>query len=217
MDKKKIIEATERFAKKCLVDAEGGHDWNHVERVINNARMILKKEKGDKLVVVLGLLLHDIEDPKFNGGDEQKGPALARAFLKETELPSEKIDQVLDIVQNISFKGGLNNETEISDELKIARDADRLDAIGAIGIARAFNYGGFKKRLMYIPGQQPQHYETVEEYRNSDSSTINHFYEKLLLLKDGMNTKTGRKMAKARHKFMKAYLKQFFKETKGKR
>jgi uncharacterized protein len=169
------------------------------------------------MIVILGLLLHDIADPKFHQGDENKGPAMAVAFLKQTELPEEKIDSVIDIVKNISFKGGFHEKEDLSPELKVARDADRLDAIGAIGIARAFNYCGFKGRPIYIPGEQPKTYETADEYRNSNASSINHFYEKLLLLKEAMHTETGKKMAKGRHKFMKEFLKEFFKEVNGKR
>ena len=215
--KKKIIEATERFGRKCLEKAEGGHDWNHVERVLANAKKILKKEEANKLVVTLGILLHDIADPKFHQGDEQKGPSMAYAFLKETELPENKILEVIDIIKNISFKGGFNKKDDISLELMVARDADRLDAIGAIGIARAFNYGGYKGRPMFVPGEEPQSYDNAEDYRNSHSSTINHFYEKLLLLKDGMHTDTGKKIAKKRHDFMKKYLKEFLNEASGKR
>ena len=181
MNKKLILKATTSFVKNSLENAEGGHDWNHIERVLNNARLILKKEKANKLVVKLGILLHDIADPKFNDGDENKGPNMAKEFLKETELGESEIEQVEDIIRNISYKGGINKNKKNSKEVMIAQDADRLDAIGAIGIARAFNYGGYKGLRMFVPGEKPRKYKTPEEYRNSESSTINHFYEKLLL------------------------------------
>jgi len=215
MKKKLLRSKAEKFAKKMLQDAEGGHDWNHIKRVLDNAKMILKKEKADKHIVLLGILLHDIADPKFQGGDESKGIKIASAFLEETGVDKATRKQVLEIVKGISYKGGRNDVKEKSAELKIAQDADRLDALGAIGIARAFNYGGFSGRKIFDPDQKACEYKDVKEYRSSDSSTINHFYEKLLKLKDVMNTRTAKKMAKKRHEFMVTYLQEFYEEVNG--
>jgi uncharacterized protein len=215
MKKKALREKAARFAKNMLRDAEGGHDWNHIARVVENANKILKKEQADKHIVILGILLHDIADPKFHDGDETKGPKISKAFLQEVNAKPGTIKKVMEIVNGISYKGGFNKNKEKSLELKVAQDADRLDAIGAVGIARAFSYGGFSGRKIYEPKQSPKEYQNVEEYRKSDSSTINHFYEKLLKLKDEMNTKTGKKLAKKRHDFMVIYLEQFLKEVKA--
>ena len=212
MKKKQLRSKAEKFAKNMLRDAEGGHDWNHIERVLENAKMILKKEKANKHIVLLGILLHDIADPKFQGGDESKGIKISSAFLEETGVDKTTRKQVMEIVKGISYKGGHNEVKGKSLELQIAQDADRLDAIGAIGIARAFNYGGFSGRKIFDPDQKPREYKDVKEYRSSDSSTINHFYEKLLKLRDALNTKTAKKMAKKRHEFMVSYLQQFFEE-----
>jgi uncharacterized protein len=216
MKKKDLRSKAEKFARNMLKDAEGGHDWNHIERVLKNARKILKKENGNKHIVLLGIILHDIADPKFQEGDETKGIKISSAFLEETGVDKSTKKQVLEIVKGISYKGGHNEKKDKSRELQIAQDADRLDAIGAIGIARAFNYGGFSGRKIYDPKQKPREYKNVKEYRSSDSSTINHFYEKLLKLKDTMNTKTARKMAKKRHEFMIKYLEEFYEEVNGK-
>jgi len=213
MKKRELRSKAEKFAKNMLRDAEGGHDWNHIERVLENAKMILKKEKADKHIVLLGIILHDIADPKFQGGDETKGIKISSAFLEETGVDKTTRKQVIEIVKGISYKGGHNEVKEKSMELQIAQDADRLDAIGAIGIARAFNYGGFSGRKIYDPNQKPREYKNVKEYRSSDSSTVNHFYEKLLKLKDTLNSKTARKMAKKRHEFMVNYLEQFYEEV----
>ena len=215
MKKKQLRSKAEKFTKNMLRDAEGGHDWNHIERVLENAKMILKKEKANKHIVLLGILLHDIADPKFQGGDESKGIKISSAFLEETGVDKTTRKQVMEIVKGISYKGGHNEVKEKSLELQIAQDADRLDAIGAIGIARAFNYGGFSGRKIFDPDQKPRDYKDVKEYRLSDSSTINHFYEKLLKLKDALNTKTAKKMAKNRHEFMVSYLQQFYDEVNG--
>lgn len=215
MKKKELRSKAEKFAMNMLRDAEGGHDWNHIERVLENAKKILKKEKADKHIVLLGILLHDIADPKFQGGDETKGIKISSAFLEETGVNKTTKKQIIEIVKGISYKGGYNEVKEKSKELQIAQDADRLDAIGAIGIARAFNFGGFSGRKIYDPNQKSREYKNVKEYRTSDSSTINHFYEKLLKLKDALNTKTARKMAKKRHEFMVEYLEQFYEEVNG--
>src|SRR5690606_11512254 len=213
------VEQTIAFVKKTLKGAEGGHDWFHIQRVFNNALLIAKDEKVDIQVVSLGALLHDIADAKFHEGDESIGPKLAREFLFSLEVDPSIIDHVVLIIENISFKSGLKNSGESkveerfdSRELQVVQDADRLDAIGAIGIARAFNYGGFKNRELYNPEISPNLRMDKETYKNSNAPTINHFYEKLLLLKDKMNTSTGKKLAEERHRFMLDYLEQFYRE-----
>lgn len=218
MDNTHIIEKTISFVKQTLVDAEGGHDWFHIQRVFKNAMLIAKDEKkASPLIVGLGALLHDIADSKFHNGDERVGPKMAKEFLSTLAVEPKVIDQVIAIIENISFKGGNFKKTYQSLELDIVQDADRLDAIGAIGIARCFNYGGFKNRKLYDPKVTPNLQMSKEEYKNSQSPTINHFYEKLLLLKDRMNTETGKKIAEKRHEFMTLYLKQFYAEIEGER
>lgn len=213
----KLIEDTKTFLKQQLQDAEGGHDYFHTERVLNNAVKIAKGENCNLLVVQLGALLHDVADSKFHDGDESKGPQIAREFLSKQQVYNEVIKQVINIIENISFKGGNFDQKFKSIELDIVQDADRLDAIGAVGIARTFNYGGFKNRALYNPEIAPNFSMTKEEYKKSDSPTINHFYEKLLLLKDKMNTETGKKIAQERHQFMELFLENFYEEcgTKG--
>lgn len=213
------IERTIAFVKETLQGAEGGHDWFHIQRVFNNALLIAKDEKVDIQVISLAALLHDIADAKFHEGDESIGPKLAREFLLSLETDSSVIDHVVMIIENISFKSGLKSsgkskaeERFDSLELRVLQDADRLDAIGAIGIARAFNYGGFKNRELYDPAISPNLRMDRETYKKSKAPTINHFYEKLLLLKDQMNTATGKKLAEERHRFMLDYLEQFYRE-----
>lgn len=212
MTEQEILIKTEKYVKKELADAEGGHDWWHIQRVRSNARLIAQSEVCDKLVVELSALLHDIADSKFNDGNENIGPEKAEKFLKSISLDSGKTDHIVKIVRNISFKGGNFKVNFKSKELDIVQDADRLDAIGAIGIARAFNYGGHKGRLLYHPKIKPVLNLDKEAYKNSSAPTINHFYEKLLRLKDRMNTKTGKQLAEERHQFMENFLKQFYKE-----
>jgi len=222
MDKNKIISNTIDFVKETLTGAEGGHDWFHTERVLRNAKLIAKTEKADLFIVTLGALLHDIADAKFHpdasGGDETIGPKIAREFLFKQNIDSTIIEHVVKIIENISFKSSLskNQNRFTSIELEVIQDADRLDAIGAIGIARCFNYGGFKNREIYNPEIKPNLNMSKEEYKKSTAPTINHFYEKLLLLKDKMNTKTGQKLAKKRHLYMEKYLVQFYAEWNGK-
>lgn len=216
MNKELLISKTTDFVKSTLKDAEGGHDWFHIERVLNNARHIAKTENADMLVVELGALLHDIADSKFHNGDESIGPKVAKNFLQSQQVSDKLIDQVIGIIENISFKGGNVQRDYSSIELNIVQDADRLDAIGAIGIARTFNYGGFKGRALYDPEIKPNLNMSKEEYKASTAPTINHFYEKLLLLKDRMNTETGRQIAADRHQFMKIFLEQFYAEWNGK-
>ena len=217
MSKKEIIiEATKVFVKETLKDAEAGHDWFHTLRVYNNARLIAKSESVDLYIVALGALLHDIADSKFHNGDDTVGPRVARKFLLQHNVDSFVINSVIDIINNISFNKSLEtNNKPNSIELDVVQDADRLDAIGAIGIARCFNYGGFKNRKLFDPSIKPNLKMSKKEYKNSKAPTINHFYEKLLLLSDKMNTKTGKKIAKERHQFMTEYLDQFHAEWEG--
>lgn len=210
-----IIDNTILFVKQQLENAEGGHDWFHIERVYKNALLIAEGEDCDLTVVKLGALLHDIADSKFHGGDETVGPKTARAFLESQNVSEDIILHVIAIIENISFKGGNFEKKFNSKELEIVQDADRLDALGAIGIARTFNYGGFKNRPLYNPNIQPNMNMNKEEYKNSESPTLNHFYEKLLLLKDKMNTETGKKIAQKRHDFMITFLSQFYAEWDG--
>ncbi|WP_297333291.1 HD domain-containing protein [Flavobacterium sp.] len=212
-----LIHKTILFVKEQLKNAEGGHDWFHIQRVYNNALKIAESEECDLLTVQLGALLHDIADSKFHDGDETVGPALARQFLESEGAPEGVISHVENIIKNISFKGGNFERAFNSAELQIVQDADRLDALGAIGIARTFNYGGFKNRTLYNPEIAPQLNMTKEEYKNNNAPTLNHFYEKLLLLKDRMNTRTGKEMAEARHRYMEGFLSQFYAEWEGER
>jgi uncharacterized protein len=207
-----LIDQTVIFVKNTLKNAEGGHDWWHINRVWNNAKLIAETETCDRLTVEIAALLHDIADSKFNNGDEELGPKMAGDFLRSVNAEEALIQHVEDIIRHISFKAGFDEQTFQSIELDIVRDADRLDALGAIGIARVFNYGGFKGREIYNPEIQPNLNMTKAEYKNSNAPSINHFYEKLLLLKDKMSTKTGKALAEQRHEFMLGYLKQFYDE-----
>lgn len=211
-----ILEQTIAFVKKTLAGAEAGHDWFHIERVYKNALLINQAEKGDELIVALAALLHDIADPKFNNGDEEIGPKMAGDFLTELSLDPSQIEHVQQIIRNLSYKASLGTVTFKSKELDIVQDADRLDAIGAIGIARAFTYGGYKNRVLYDPEIAPDLNMSKEAYKNSTAPTINHFYEKLLRLKDLMKTNTGKEIAAQRHDFMLVYLDHFYKEWEGK-
>ena len=217
MTEKEIINETVNFVKETLQNAEGGHDWWHIERVWKNAETISATEKVNGFVVALAALLHDIADAKFNNGDEEIGPATAAQFLQSVEVNRETVDHVENIIRNISFKGGNFIQAFTSPELAVVQDADRLDALGAIGIARAFNYGGFKNRELHNPSVAPVLNMSKETYKNTNAPTINHFYEKLLLLKDKMNTATGRQMAEERHLFMEHFLTQFYQEWEGKK
>ena len=209
------IQDTITYVKQELKNAEGGHDWWHIERVWKSAKHIAKTEQVDLLVVELSALLHDIADSKFHDGDESIGPQKARAFLHTLEIEDNVINHVIRIIENISFKGGKDAQTFQSTELDVVQDADRLDALGAIGIARTFNYGGFKNREIYNPTIPSNLNMTKEEYKKSTAPSINHFYEKLLLLQELMNTATGKAMAAKRHQFMESYLEQFYSEWEG--
>ncbi len=210
-----LIEQTRNFVQSALRDAESGHDWWHIFRVWKLAEKIAREEKADLFVVSLGALLHDIADAKFYKGDETIGPRRAQQFLQKQNLPEEIIRKVLNIIRYVSFKNRDEIPEENSKELHIVRDADRLDAIGAIGIARAFSFGGFKKREMYNPSVPPRLGMTKEEYKKNEGTTVNHFYEKLFLLKDMMHTPAGKRLAEERHRFMEQYLEEFYAEWQG--
>jgi uncharacterized protein len=215
MSNENIVNKTILFVKKKLDNAEGGHDWFHIERVYKNALSIADNEVCDDTVVKLGALLHDIADSKFHDGDETVGPKIAREFLASNDVDEATIQHVINIIENISFKGGNTEKQFSSIELDIVQDADRLDAIGAIGIARTFNYGGFKNRPLYNPRIAPNLHMSKEEYKKNKAPTLNHFYEKLLLLKDKMNTQTGKQIAQERHRYMEGFLSQFYAEWDG--
>ncbi|PCI08007.1 MAG: phosphohydrolase [Flavobacteriaceae bacterium] len=217
MNSKLIIDNTILFVKKTLENAEGGHDWFHIERVYKNSVLISKSEKVDDFIVILSALLHDIADAKFYDGDETVGPKMAQKFLESQNVNVSIIEHVVNIINHISYKNSLDVDGEkwTSPELEVVQDADRLDAIGAVGIARCFNYGGFKNRPMYDPEIKPNLNMSKEEYKKSAAPTINHFYEKLLLLKDKMNTSSGKKIAEQRHEYMLTFLDQFYAEWDG--
>lgn len=215
MNNTTLLTNTINFVKKTLEGAEGGHDWFHIERVYKNALLIAKTEKVNTQIVALGALLHDIADSKFHDGDDTVGPKVAQQFLTSQNVDQNTIDHVIKIIENISYKGGNEAQKFKSIELDVVQDADRLDAIGAIGIARTFNYGGFKNRTIYDPEVLPDLNMTKAEYKSSTAPTINHFYEKLLRLKDKMNTKTGLEIANQRHLYMEEFLNQFFAEWNG--
>lgn len=209
---KNHITLTINFVKEKLEGAEAGHDWFHIERVWKLSKKIAEKEGGNLEVIELSALLHDIADPKFHNGDETLALKISKDFLEEIHVEGELIEQVLFVIKNISFKNRAEAPENPPLELQIVQDADRLDAIGAIGIARTFNFGGFKNNLMYHPEIKPNLGMNKEEYKKSNGTTINHFYEKLLLLKDLMNTETAKKIASERHNFMLQFLDEFYKE-----
>lgn len=209
---KNVIDSTIEFVKQKLEGAEAGHDWFHIERVWKLSKKIAETENCKLEVVELSALLHDIADPKFHDGDETLALKISGELLEGLKVDENVIQQVLFVIQNISFKNRGEAPKDLPIELKIVQDADRIDAIGAIGVARTFNFGGFKNNLMYHPDIQPKLNMSEEEYKKSDGTTINHFYEKLLLLKDLMNTNEGKKIAEERHQFMLSFLDQFYKE-----
>lgn len=210
-----LLKQTIEFVKNEFIDAEGGHDWWHTYRVWKMAIGIAKEENANQVIVQLAALLHDIADSKFHNGDEEIGPKTASDFLTESEADINVIHHVIKIIRHLSFKKSFDNIKYSSLELDVVRDADRLDAIGAIGIARTFNYGGFKGSEIYNPNIKPVQYGSKKEYKSGNPTTINHFYEKLLKLKTMMNTNTGKKLAKERHLYMEQYLDQFFSEWEG--
>lgn len=215
MNEDALIERTIDFVKYELQNAEGGHDWWHIERVYKNAIHIAQSESANLLVIKLAALLHDIADAKFYDGDENIGPEKAKQFLESLMVEKEVINHVVNIIRHISFKGGNFKNDFYSNELAIVQDADPLDALGAIGIARAFNYGGFANRKIYDPEVPPDLKMSKEAYKKSTAPTINHFYEKLLLLKTKMNTATGKKIAAERHLYMEKFLEEFYAEWNG--
>ncbi|PVH25492.1 HD domain-containing protein [Sphingobacterium corticibacter] len=210
-----IIERTVAFVQHTLSGAESGHDWWHILRVWNNTKLILQTEQADPLICELAALLHDIADSKFHNGDESIGPRIAGEFLAKEGVDAAIIEHVQQIILNMSFKASLGEVTFDSPELRVVRDADRLDAIGAIGIARAFNYGGFKNREIYNPTIPVEQNMSKEAYKNTTAPTINHFYEKLLLLQDKMHTETAKRIAAQRHQYMEGFLQQFYAEWDG--
>ncbi len=216
-NKRIIINKTSEYVKKILEGEGSGHDWWHVYRVWKMAKKISKREKGtDVFVIELAAILHDISDWKFNDGDVTVGSEIARNWLIKQKVSVDIVDHVCEIIEEASFKGAKVKSKIKTKEGMIVQDADRLDAIGAIGIARAFAYGGYKKRELYNPNIKPKKHKSFKEYQNSNSSTINHFYEKLLLLKDLMSTKTAREIAKTRHKYLTDFLERFLKEWERK-
>jgi len=211
------IEKTKNFVQQELSNAEGGHDWWHIYRVWKTASRIAMEEKVDEFIVQMAAILHDIADSKFHDGDENIGPEKAVSFMIQLKLDDNTINHIEAIIRNMSFKNTFDNITFNSTELDVVTDADRLDAIGAIGIARTFNYGGHKGSEIYNSNIKPNLDMTKKEYKNSNAPTINHFYEKLFLLRDMMKTKTGKKLAAERHTFMEMYLEQFYAEWDGAR
>lgn len=207
-----LIQNTVDFVKLKLNGAEAGHDWYHIERVWKLAKKIAAGEGGNTLVIELGALLHDIADPKFHNGDETLALKISREFLESQNVDEHIIREVLYIVQNISFKNRSEFPADPTKELKIVQDADRLDAMGAVGIARTFNFGGFKNNPIYDPDVPPNLHQTKDEYKKNNGTTINHLYEKLLLLKDFMHTSAAKRMAEERHRFMLRFLEEFYKE-----
>lgn len=215
INKEDVIQKTICFVKNTLYEAEWGHDWWHIFRVWKLSKNIAKTENVDNFIVELGALLHDIADYKFYDWDEKIGPLKARNFLSSLSVQEDIIIHVENIISNISFKWWKNIQKFKSPELDVIQDADRLDAVGAIWIARTFNYGGYKGREIYNPEIKANLNMSEEEYKNNKSPTLNHFYEKLLLLKDKMNTKTWKSMIEHRHKFMEQFLDEFYKEWDG--
>jgi uncharacterized protein len=211
-----IIQKTAAHVRQILEGEGSGHDWWHIHRVHHTALRIAKEEGADTFIVQLAALLHDIADWKFHGGDETAGPKAARAWLESLGVDEAAISHVTGIIKDISFKGAGVQTAMRTKEGMIVQDADRLDAIGAIGIARTFAYGGHKNREMYNPGQKPVMHQSFEDYKKNQSHTINHFYEKLLLLKNRMNTATAKRIAESRHAVMERYLEQFYKEWDAK-
>ena len=210
-----IIDKTCRFVEEKLAGEGSGHDWWHIYRVWNLAKNIAGQEGANLIIVELSALLHDIADWKFHNGDDSIGPKLAEQFLVENQVERRVIDPVIEIITSISYKGAGVPTPMNTLEGKVVQDADRLDAIGALGIARTFAYGGHKNRLIYHPEEKPVLHQSFDDYKKNQGHTINHFYEKLLLLKDRMNTASGKRLAEARHQFMQAYLDQFYKEWDG--
>lgn len=215
MNPEELVAVTAQHVESLFAGEGSGHDWWHIRRVWQNALQIGKKEQADLMVVQLGALLHDIADWKFHHGDEEAGPKAAQEWLRSHNAPQELINKVCQIVREVTFKGAGVDTTPSTLEGKVVQDADRLDAIGAIGIGRAFAYGGHKGREMYHPNQAPQLHASFEEYKKNQAPTLNHFYEKLFLLKDRINTVAGQEMAQERHQYMQQFVQQFLQEWHG--
>ena len=216
MNQEAVLKKTEEYIRNKFSGEGSGHDWWHIYRVRNIAIRITARENADLFVVQLAALLHDIADWKFNNGDFNAGPKLAREWLEKLQVGEDVISQVCEIIKGVSFKGAGVTAKMTTTEGMIVQDADRLDAIGAIGIARTFAYGGHRGQEIFNPDVRPEWHDSFEEYKNCTGSTINHFYEKLLLLKDLMNTETARKIAVERHRYMEHFLDRFYKEWDGK-
>jgi len=216
MNEEAVLKKTEEYIRNKFSGEGSGHDWWHIYRVRNIAIRITARENADLFVVQLAALLHDIADWKFNNGDFNAGPKLAREWLEKLQVGEDVISQVCEIIKEVSFKGAGVTAKMTTTEGMIVQDADRLDAIGAIGIARTFAYGGHRGQEIFNPDVRPEWHDSFEEYKNCTGSTINHFYEKLLLLKDLMNTETARKIAMERHRYMEQFLDRFYKEWDGK-
>lgn len=217
MEKNQIIEKTAEYVKNSLLGESSGHDWWHIFRVWNLGKKIAILESADSFIVELACLLHDIADFKLNNGDENIGPRLAREWLTKLSVDNSIIDHVVKIISTSSFKGASAKNKIDTLEGKCVQDADRLDAIGAIGIARCFAFGGYRGNVIYDPSIPVKINMSEEEYKKADHTQINHFYEKLLLLKDLMNTKTAKKIAKERHKFIEQFVRRFLEEWDGKK
>ncbi|WP_188207526.1 HD domain-containing protein [Alkalibacillus aidingensis] len=215
MNKEKVIELTITFVRQELSGEGSGHDWWHIYRVTEMTKTIAQEEGADQFICTMAALLHDLADEKV-AGSEEKGLATVREWLTKQEIPLDQQGEIIEIIQTISFKGGHGKELT-SIEAQVVQDADRLDAIGAIGIARCFTFGGSKGHLMHDPEEKPKEQMTEEEYRKRNGTAVNHFYEKLLKLKDLMNTSTGKELAKERHRFMQDFLEQFYAEWDGRR
>lgn len=209
MDKALILEKTRDFVKDKMYKEGSGHDWFHVERVCNMAKYLAQKESADMFVVEMTALLHDIDDWKFS---DIYNTTVTEEFLKSVEVSEEDSNRILNIIKTMSYKGGVVDSTQNTIEGMVVQDADRLDALGAIGIARAFAYGGSKNRSMYDPSIKPIDFKSLDEVKNKDNHTINHFYEKLFKLKDLMNTNTAKEIAKKRHKYMEDFIEEFYSE-----
>lgn len=211
MNKKLMIEKTKEFVKEKLYGEGSGHDWFHIERVYNLSRYLAEKENADSFIVEMAALLHDIDDWKFSSNNDNT-PTNTEVFLKKIQVNEEDLIKIIKIINTISFKGGVVDSSQETIEGKVVQDADRLDAIGAIGIARTFAYGGHKNRVIYDPNIKPINFTTLDEVKNENNHTINHFYEKLLKLKDLMNTKSAKEIAEKRHKYMEEFLNEFYSE-----
>ena len=211
MNKTLMIEKTKEFVKNKLYGEGSGHDWFHIERVYNLAKYIAQKENANTFIVEMTALLHDIDDWKFSNTNDTN-TTVTEEFLKSIEIDDESLKTIINIIQTMSYKGGVVDSTQHIIEGKIVQDADRLDAIGAIGIARTFAYGGSKSRPIYDPAIKPMDFKSLNEVKNAENHTINHFYEKLLKLKDLMNTSTAKEIAEKRHKFMEDFLNEFYNE-----